>query len=69
MLKIILTLVIAFVILVPFFSTPLGEALYMSYQDTSLHKAIYCQYVDWFGVDGLGKLNYVLKCKIPDLLN
>lgn len=64
MIKIILTLVISFIILVPFFSTPVGEELYLSYQDTALHKAIYCQYVEWFGAEGFEKVKFALQCKL-----
>jgi hypothetical protein len=56
------------VFVVPFFSTPLGEQLYANYQDTKLHKAIYCQYVEWFGASGFDKLKFVVKCKIPDMV-
>lgn len=65
MIKIISTLVVTFIIMVPFFSTPMGEQLYSSYQETQVHKAIYCQYVDWFGAEGFDKVKFVIKCKLP----
>ncbi|MDD0851753.1 hypothetical protein HBN50_01545 [Halobacteriovorax sp. GB3] len=64
MIKIILTLVVTFLISVPFFSTPVGEQLYHSYQETDLHRTIYCQYVEWFGVEGFDKLKFYLRCKL-----
>ncbi|RZF21592.1 hypothetical protein DAY19_07850 [Halobacteriovorax vibrionivorans] len=64
MLKIILTLIITFIFLVPFFSTPIGEELYLNYQDTKLHETIYCQYVEWFGAEGFEKIKYSVKCKL-----
>jgi hypothetical protein len=64
MIKIILTIIITFLIQVPFFSTPLGEGIYTSYQETKMHKYIYCQYVEWFGTEGFEKLKYLVKCKL-----
>jgi len=64
MLKIVLTVVIMFILQVPFFSTPVGENLFLSYQDTKLHKVIYCQYVEWFGAEGFENLKYLVKCKL-----
>lgn len=60
----LLTLALSFFLVVPFLSTPIGEQLYYSYQETSLHKAIYCKYVDIFGAKGFSKLKFVLKCKL-----
>jgi hypothetical protein len=68
MAKIILTLVISFLILVPFFSTPLGESLYHRYQETTLHRQIYCQYVEWFGVEGFDNVKFVIQCRLPSML-
>jgi len=61
----------AFVVtfVVPFFSTPLGEQLYANYQDTGLHKAIYCQYVDWFGAEDFDKLKFIVHCKLPAIMD
>ncbi|MGK0367434.1 MAG: ethanolamine ammonia-lyase large subunit [Thermoproteota archaeon] len=64
MLKILLTLLISFIISVPFFSTPVGEEMFLNYQETKLHKTIYCKYVDWFGAEGFNKLKFILKCKM-----
>lgn len=65
MIKIVLTLCISFIVIIPFLATPIGEELYSSYQDTEVYKTIYCQYVDWFGAEGLEKVKFYLKCKLP----
>ena len=64
MIKILVTILAMFILIVPFFSTPLGEEFYHSYQETQVHKTIYCQYVDWFGAEGFDKIKYYLKCKL-----
>lgn len=57
------------VFIIPFFSTPIGEQLYANYQDTGLHKSIYCKYVDWFGAEGFDKLKFVVRCKLPAIMD
>ncbi|WP_127713963.1 hypothetical protein [Halobacteriovorax sp. HLS] len=64
MIKIPLTIIVMFLIIIPFISTPLGEELLYDYQDTALHKAIYCQYVEWFGAEGFSNIKFYLKCKL-----
>ncbi|OUR99909.1 hypothetical protein A9Q84_02445 [Halobacteriovorax marinus] len=64
MLKIISTIVIMLLLTIPFLSTPLGEELFYDYQETKLHKAIYCQYVEWFGAQGFSQVKFYLKCKL-----
>lgn len=68
-LSIAIHLAFIFIFVIPFFSTPLGEQVYHNYQDTGLHKAIYCQYVDWFGASGFDKVKFVVKCKIPKIMD
>lgn len=65
MVKIVITLVVSFIVIVPFLATPIGEEIYSSYQETKVYKSIYCQYVEWFGTEGYGKIKFFLKCKLP----
>ena len=55
----------SFFIIVPFISTPAGEELFYAYQETEVHKSIYCKYAEWFGTQGFSKLKFVVKCKLP----
>lgn len=64
MLKVMATVVVLFLIIIPFLSTPIGEEIFYNYQGTKLHKVIYCQYVDWFGAEGFSKVKFYLKCKL-----
>ncbi|MFG1481580.1 hypothetical protein ACRXCV_05630 [Halobacteriovorax sp. GFR7] len=64
MFRILITVILTFIFLVPFFSTPVGEELYLEYQDTDLYKSIYCQYVEWFGAEGFDKIKFAVKCQL-----
>ncbi len=65
LLTIFFTILLFFIIFIPFLSTPVGENAYHEYQESKLHKLIYCQYIEWFGAKGFSQLKYLYRCKLP----